>query len=437
MKCIHCGSELMPDARFCSNCGAPVTRLENTVSAPDTAGSSPNQPYASQPGYPQGPTPQKKSNKAVWGIVLGIVALVVVLLVVIVVLLLGNKTSEVPSSADTTTGNISSQEPDDDTSGLSGEMETFRMGSVTFTVPREWNWEENEYGYITLVPSADELIAIYCFADEGRYLSDDDYLKSTEQDYDGYRYISFEEASFGGISGKLHTYNATFDLDYKVSSFYFAIGDDLMNVLYMRSVSLPDSRQPLEEVMGSMQMFEDADTENTAPSSPGSDSVPVQDSYGDGTYEVGVDIPAGEYVLLPDAEESGSYAVRSSAEQDTTDNLIDYDTTSQRDYLTVEEGQYLTIRSCVVIPSDKAPAVDISSGVIPHGTYKVGKDIPAGEYTLRCYSNSRGMFTVRNSSQITDKDSTVVMSGTFDDVASVTVEEGQYLSVGGAEIYLP
>ena len=376
----------------------------------------------------------------------GLAALVIVLLVVIVVLLFSNKAREEEPSTDMTSDISSGQEVEEDTiggssgqeieeepSGLSGEMDTFSIGSVTFTVPREWDWHENEYGTMILVPSADELFYINCYVGEAGYFSDDDYLMSAEQNYDGYRYISFEEDSVGGISGKLHTYYAVFDLDYTVSSFYFTVGDDLMNVVYMRSTALPDSRQPLEEVMGSMRSSEETGGEDL----PSSDA-PVQDSYGEGTYEAGLDIPAGEYVLLPETEEGGSYAVRSSADQETEENLIDYDVVSYRTYITIEEGQYLTIYSCEAVPSGQAPALDLSSGVLPNGTYKVGIDIPAGEYLLRCYSyTGRGVYTVKSSSQITDKDSAVIASGTFDDETVVTVKEGQYLSVGGAEIFLP
>ena len=73
----------------------------------------PNQPYYPQPGYPQGPTPPKKSSKLVLGIVLGIAALIIVLIVVLVVLLLNNNksTEPVPPSG-AASSSVSSQASD-------------------------------------------------------------------------------------------------------------------------------------------------------------------------------------------------------------------------------------------------------------------------------------------------------------------------------------
>ena len=89
------------------------------------------------------------------------------------------------------------------------------------------------------------------------------------------------------------------------------------------------------------------------------------------------DLPAGEYVLLPASEFSAYYEVNSSSTGEVED-IIDNDNFDGRRYLTVEDGQYLTIQRCMMVPLDKAPKVDISSGVVPEGMYRVGVDIPAG-----------------------------------------------------------
>lgn len=98
----------------------------------------PNQPYYTQPGYPQGPTPPKKSSKLVLGIVLGIAALIIVLIVVLVVLLLNNNKSTEPAPpSGAASSSVSSQASDGASSAPSGETVTLTIGSASFTVPSE------------------------------------------------------------------------------------------------------------------------------------------------------------------------------------------------------------------------------------------------------------------------------------------------------------
>lgn len=381
--------------------------------------------------------PPKTSNKLILGLVLGLVALIIILIVVFAVVLNNNETPEPSISSDTASSSVSSEAPDSDSSALPVETENYTVGDVIFTIPVEWGPAFDDNGNLFMTPSADEFMVVYCFAGEADSFSYESYLESLAEDYSNYQHISFGEASFGGISGKLHTYNATLDLDYKISSFYFTIGDDLMCVQYMRSVALPDSREPMEDVLGTLRTAGNADTESATSPSSGSSSAPVQESYSDGIYAVGTDIPAGEYLLLPDAGFNASYEVKASPDQNGIDSVIDSGTFRARWYLTVEEGQYLTLSSCTMVPAGQAPEVDLSSGVLAEGMYLVGVDIPAGEYTLRSTHDYLGVFEVRSSSRVTDKDSTVIASGNFDDEAYVTVEDGQYLYVRGAEIELP
>lgn len=334
----------------------------------------PNQPYYTQPGYPQGPTPPKKSSKLVLGIVLGIAALIIVLIVVLVVLLLNNNKSTEPAPpSGAASSSVSSQASDGASSAPSGETVTLTIGSASFTVPSEWERDVDEDSII-LYPSADEVIVIYCFAGEAQYYSENDYLETYAQGYDDYQYISLEETSVGGISGKLHTYYAyVSDIDYEINSFY---------------------------------------------------------------YTIGADLPAGEYVLLPASEFSAYYEVNSSSTGEVED-IIDNDNFDGRRYLTVEDGQYLTIQRCMMVPLDKAPKVDISSGVVPEGMYRVGVDIPAGEYKLRNNAEYDGYYEVRSSSLASEGFDSIITNENFSGDVYVTVQEGQYLVVNRAELQLP
>lgn len=541
MKCVHCGNELIPGSKFCTNCGTPVTEPEapaaseasqplpqdpmgswpapdfsasaesasfdsETAEIPpvsdqtapaydetgaqdlnstdpashaqeapggqmppaypqDTAGAVPpaypqnqtgqvpagypqnnnggvplvypNQPYYPQPGYPQGPAPQKKSSKLVLGIVLGIAALIIALIVILVVILLNNQNNKPsPSSSSEISSSVSS-EVSGDSSSLAGETQTVTIGSASFTVPAEWELDVDDDGTIFLYPNDEEIMVIYCFAGEASSYSDNDYLESYGEGYDDYQYIDLKETTISGTLGKLHTYYAyVSDIDYKISSFYFTIGGDLMSMDYFCPLlSSADAMLPLQNVMQTLQTAQGANT-SSAPASSTGGSAAAQDAYGEGMYKVGSDLPAGEYVLLPASEFSAYYEVNSTSSGNLED-IIDNDNFDGRRYLTVADGQYLTIQRCSMVPLNKAPAVDTSSGVVPEGMYRVGIDIPAGEYKLHNNSDFDGYYEVRSSSIAEEGFDSIITNDNFSGDVYVTVENGQYLVVNRAELQLP
>ena len=83
MKCIHCGQELIPNAKFCNNCGQPVP-VQQPQSQPQP---QPQSQYQAQPGYynpyngamppPTPVQPQPQPKKSVPGKGLGIAGMIV------------------------------------------------------------------------------------------------------------------------------------------------------------------------------------------------------------------------------------------------------------------------------------------------------------------------------------------------------------------------
>lgn len=67
--------------------------------------------------------------------------------------------------------------------------------------------------------------------------------------------------------------------------------------------------------------------------------------WGEGMYKVGVDIPAGEYNVM--AEEGESAYLEVSADS-TGDSLITNDVFENNLYITVTDGQYLTLKRCYI-----------------------------------------------------------------------------------------
>ena len=150
-----------------------------------------------------------------------------------------------------------------------------------------------------------------------------------------------------------------------------------------------------------------------------------------GTYKVGKDIPAGEYFVK--CTSYNCYIQVSSDSTGSFDSIIANDNISTHTYITVRDGEYFTVTGGKFALSSEVDAVAPSSdGTYGEGTYKVGKDIPAGEYKIiavnSCYievsSNSNNTFN-----SIVSNDNIEVGTSTY-----ITVSDGQYLKVNGGKI---
>lgn len=87
MKCIHCGQELIPDAKFCNNCGQPIQVQQPQPQAQVQPQAQPQPQFdpQHQPGYynpyngamPPPPPVQPQPKKSVPGKGLGIAGMIV------------------------------------------------------------------------------------------------------------------------------------------------------------------------------------------------------------------------------------------------------------------------------------------------------------------------------------------------------------------------
>ncbi len=150
-------------------------------------------------------------------------------------------------------------------------------------------------------------------------------------------------------------------------------------------------------------------------------NVTSSDWFVPGTYKIGTDIPAGEYLVLG----AGYGELRNS------DNIITNDLYLSSWYITAGDGEYLEFTDGRAYTIDKAPAIDKSSGILANGMFKVGRDLPAGEY--RISGNSSFSYyevdTDNRGTEIVDND---IFTGT----AYVTVKDGEYLELVDCSISL-
>ena len=107
--------------------------------------------------------------------------------------------------------------------------------------------------------------------------------------------------------------------------------------------------------------------------------------YTAGMYKVGTDIPAGEYYIKADEEKTAYFCLSS----DSSGDSILYNGNPKNNYfLTVSDGQYLQVkRGTFTLSSEIRPLA--YSGDLEEGMYRVGYDIPAGEYRAVPHSGKK------------------------------------------------
>lgn len=151
---------------------------------------------------------------------------------------------------------------------------------------------------------------------------------------------------------------------------------------------------------------------------------------GDGQYKVGEDLPAGEYYVKCDG--SNLYVEVASDSSGELDSIIYNLNTAGGVYITVEDGEYLEISGGNLYELDKAPDRGPEDGYYKEGMYKVGEDIPAGEYNVESTGDLAYIEVATDSRhQIED----IITNDNFENNKFITIEDGQYLTLSnGAQI---
>ena len=148
--------------------------------------------------------------------------------------------------------------------------------------------------------------------------------------------------------------------------------------------------------------------------------------YSDGMYKVGKDIPAGEYWLMAyDDNYSGYYCVSSDS---SGNSIVDNDNFDTWTYVTAKDGEYLELvrtRACLV---EDAPEPMFKSEAVVEGTYKIGRDLPAGEYKLTATDFQYDAYYAVLESSYNASES-IVTNDSFANTAYITVKDGQYLQI--------
>ncbi|CAH0344173.1 hypothetical protein [Bacillus sp. CECT 9360] len=154
-------------------------------------------------------------------------------------------------------------------------------------------------------------------------------------------------------------------------------------------------------------------------------------SISEGMYKVGQDIPSGEYMLV--SQGGGYFSInRDSA---GSDSILANDNFDTHSFITIEDGQYLTLTRAVMYPKDKAPKIEPADGKLADGMYIVGVHLPAGEYKVHPNEGQDGYYGIYSGSSVSGLDN-IIDNDNFNTERYITLKDGQYLQLTRATIIL-
>lgn len=153
-----------------------------------------------------------------------------------------------------------------------------------------------------------------------------------------------------------------------------------------------------------------------------------------GTYIVGDDIPAGEYLVFSDGMTYFESATDSTGELDSiifNANLIN----GAHAYVTVNDGEYFKLQNGEMYPVEQAPSVQPDDGIYRDGMYKAGQDIDPGEYHVTLNEDApMDMGYLQVSSDSSHNFDSIITNENVQSDTYITVSEGQYLTISNLTI---
>lgn len=163
-------------------------------------------------------------------------------------------------------------------------------------------------------------------------------------------------------------------------------------------------------------------TPNTTEKPPTEDtSISKDHPLRSGHYEVGTDIPEGEYIFEQYGKYSGYVCVSTDPNQD---DIVENAVFEGSYFMTVVDGQYLEVDDCRFYPADQGSVTAGSDGVLTENMYRVGIDIDPGKYKAVAENEEMGYWAIYSSSGVPFD---IVDNDLFETSSYFTVKAGQYL----------
>ena len=171
-----------------------------------------------------------------------------------------------------------------------------------------------------------------------------------------------------------------------------------------------------------------------------SDSAPEQEAepeptqspeptrYKSGMYLVGMDMPAGEYAVF--AERSLGYMEVASDSSGNFESILCNANFSYNTIVTLEDGRYFSMTGAYAVPMEEAQIDTTGSGM-----FKVGVNIPAGEYKIVVDEDAAmGLGYLEVASDSSHDFASLRTNDNIESSAYISVNEGEYLTLNECHI---
>lgn len=168
--------------------------------------------------------------------------------------------------------------------------------------------------------------------------------------------------------------------------------------------------------------------ENETNTSPEPEDISSEETkkYPAGMYKIGPDIPAGMYYLQAEESAKGYFCISADS---SGNSILENDNFGSHYFLEIEDGDYLELTRCVAIPIEDAE-IEFDKNNLTEGMYRVGVDIPAGEYKLTQTSNFAAYVCVYEGCS---KNRDIITNDNFENQKYITVKDGNYLLITRCE----
>jgi len=169
--------------------------------------------------------------------------------------------------------------------------------------------------------------------------------------------------------------------------------------------------------------------ENVSASQPAEPSPPENDKYlKSGMYKIGTDISAGEYLVYP---EGTGYLEVTKDSTGSFESIVTNDNFAGTRYITVSDGQYLTIRQAKMVPVAEAEPQQAQNNEYPEGMYKIGIEIPSGEYKAVSTGGAAYIEVAKDSRGSIES---IISNDNFEGEKYISISDGQYIKLNGCKL---
>lgn len=155
-----------------------------------------------------------------------------------------------------------------------------------------------------------------------------------------------------------------------------------------------------------------------------------QQVYVSGSYLIGQDIPAGDYVIVEnDDAVFASVIVREGVTEDS--DLISHHLINRQAVARLTEGKWMTLTEAQAYPLSQAAVNE--SGYVGEGGYLVGTTLPAGRYSVMLIDKAPlSSYSVYDG--VLGSGEQLVKFEVIREATELTLEDGEYVELSGCRL---